>query len=305
MRVLPLRLHLILDPDVARLKMGEGIQIHSARSTGSARQGGCAAGINAADNPRAGGPPLASRRSEAPHHAMPSPGRETPGDEGTSSSSTSTYDLLHTEKGFQRFENWYQSVLKAGHGLSHPTLPSRDLGALWPQALCTPGALHQHAFMELIRCVADAPDGKLMDFFDIMDCDALGAISLQQVYLSMCIVAATGSRQLLKLLHMHSTQLFGILCRGCCLYAAPERVTWCHMIKFLRLVGATVMHISDVSEEFCVLPHSQLSYEEFLPISFAVFEQLDRGPDPCENAVTVLYDPEQDAAIKSKTCAIL
>merc|ERR1712113_587409 len=124
----------------------------------------------------------------------------------------------------------------------------------WPQAFCPPNALHEHAFMELIRVFADCSDSEAFDFFDLMDYDFMGFLGYAQVYIAICLVAALGSRQLTKFLYFHSTRIFGILSRGCRFKSAPGYVAWPRLLTLLRLLGAQGSLISRIGAEYSVAP---------------------------------------------------
>jgi len=221
----------------------------------------------------------------------------------------SAFDLLHTEKGFIAFEQWYQRVLVGGPGATVPPVPPPELGLMWPQAFCPPNALHEHAFLELLRAFAECTDSEAFDFFDLLNHDCLGFLGYAQVYVAVCLIAAMGCRQLTKFLYFHSTRLFGILSRGCRFGASPGCVSWPRLLTLLRLLGAPSHLISRVSVELGVAPLAQLTYEEFLEIVYPVVVELDRGVEYGE--ITVINENDRMGNfqlmnnVRSRMCTIL
>lgn len=264
----------------------------SARSLGSARQGGVA------DERTTG-------TSKRPRSLAPAGS----GKEHAEHDECSAFDLLHTERGFLAFEQWYQRTLAISLGATASNLPVDQLGMLWPQTFCPPNALHENAFAEMLRTFADCTDGEVFDFFDILDPECLGCLGYAQTYFAMCVVAAMSSRQLRKFLYFHSTRLFTILSRGCQLDALPGSVSWARLLMFLRLLGAPSHLISRVIIEHGVAQLAQITYEEFLEITYMVVAELDRGAECGE--ITVINegdrmgDKMQKNTVRSRMCAIL
>jgi len=214
----------------------------------------------------------------------------------------SAFDMLHTERGFSAFEQWYKRVLVSGAGASAPPLPQKDFGLLWPQAFCPPNALHEYAFMELVRAFADCSDSDAFDFFDILDYDFLGVLGLPQVYLGMCLIAAIGSRQLTKLLYFHSTNLFLVLSKGC-VEVPAERIAWPRVLTFLRLLGAPESLISRTVAGSGMHSATQLTYDDFLDVVYPIVVALDRGSHLGEG--TVINENDRALHVRSKLCSIL
>jgi len=213
------------------------------------------------------------------------------------------FDLLHSERGFVAFEQWYRRVLANAPGSGVSKMPAPELGMLWPQAYCPPNALHEHAFVELIHAFVECSDGEALDLFDLMDHSFLGMLGLPQVYVAICLVAALGSRQLTKFLYFHSSRLFGILAIGCRLSAKPEHVTWPRLLVFLRLLGAQSHLLSHVAADLGIAPLSQLRYDDFVEVVFAVASQLDRGTDMGE--CTVINEGDRVGHVRSRMCVML
>jgi len=215
------------------------------------------------------------------------------------------FDLLHTEPGFTAFEQWFRRLCASGSCAGAAVAPHTDLGNLWSQAFCPPTALHEYAFMELLRAFAECSDSEAQDFFDLLDCDFLGMLSLPQVYLAMCLVAAQGSRQLLKFLYFHSTRLFAVLTKGCPSSAA-ERVSWPRLLVLLRLLGAPGHLVSQIGAEAGVSSSAigdGLTYDEFLEVMFPVLAQLDRGAEVGESIV--INESDRMVHVRSRMCTIL
>lgn len=159
--------------------------------------------------------------------------------------------------------------------------------------------------MELLRAFAECSDSEALDFFDILDCDFLGMLSLPQVYLAICLVAALGSQQLLKFLYFHSVRLFGVLEKGCP-SVAPDHVSWPRLLVLLRLLGASGHLVSRIGTEMGVASAGAcdgLTYDEFLDVVFPIMAQLDRGPEAGES--TVINESDRMVHVKSRTCVIL
>lgn len=263
----------------------------SARSSGSGRQGsGHASGVST--------PGLGGSRSQSKQEAACKADAEL-------LQEMSAFDLLHTEHGFTAFGQWYRRVLASGAPEGAASQPRSEIGLLWPQAFCPPNALHEYAFMELLRAFAECSDSEAFDFFDILDCEFLGNLALPQVYLAMCLVAAMGSQQMLKFLYFHSGKLFGMLTKGCP-GVAPDHVSWPRLLMLLRLLGAPGHLVSRVGAETgassCKLGEG-LSYDEFLEVMFPIMAQLDRGVEVGES--TVINEGDRMVNAKSRMCTIL
>merc|ERR1719453_832591 len=116
----------------------------------------------------------------------------------------------------------------------------------------------------------------------------------------MCLVAALGSRQLLKFLYFHSTRLFGVLTKGCP-GVAPERVAWPRLLLLLRLLGAPCYLVSRTGIEAGVASSAigdGLTYDEFLEVMFPIMAQLDRGAEVCES--TVINESDRMVHVRSR-----
>lgn len=239
----------------------------------------------------------ASRGADSARSTAPASARDSNLEDSTA------FDLLHSEKGFCAFEQWYRRVLASGSGSAVQLRPKTDVGRLWPQLFCPPNAVHEHAFMELLRAFAECSDSEALDFFDLLDADYTGMLGLPQVYIAICLVAALGSRQLTKLLYFHSTRLFAILAKGCRLSAEPGRVAWPRVLMLLRLLGASSHLVSRVGAEYGVVPLAQLNYDEFLEVMHAVVTQLDSGAEFGES--TVINESDRLGGVRSRSCVLL
>jgi len=293
MRIHIPRLLAVLDPEATRQRrMGAASPIGSARSTGSGRQD---VGRDGEGVPRQR--PAAAVPESARLGARPPPAKSEDEEPPTA------FDLLHTERGFNAFEAWYRRVLASGAGASAPPAPRPELGLLWPQAFCPPSALHEHAFVELLRVFAECAESEAFDFFDLLDYRFLGMLGLPQIYLAVCLIAALGSRQLTKFLYFHSNRLFEMLAEGC-VDAAPERVSWPRVLMLLRLLGAPGHLVSRVAEENHVENLAQLNYDEFVEVLFPIMVQLDRGAEFGES--TVIHENYKVGHVRqSRMCTIL
>jgi len=282
--------------------MGSSTPVGSARSVGSGRatpSPGYGANVGGTNGPSSSrGPNASSSSSAAPAgNGGGGGGRDVDPEECT------PFDLLHTEKGFVAFEHWYRRALSTSSASGMPATPRPEVGLLWPQVFCPPNALHEHAFIELMRAFADCTDSEALDFFDLLDHDFHGTLGLPQVYIAICLVAALGCRQLTKFIYFHSTRLFGILAKGCRFSAAPNRVTWARLMMLLRLLGTPGHLISKVCVEHGMTPLAQLKYDDFLDIIFPIMVQLDRGTDIGE--ITVINEHDRTATVRSKMCTLL
>jgi len=215
----------------------------------------------------------------------------------------SPFDMLYTEKGFLAFENWYRRLLANSHAASMPAAPRPELGFLWPQVFCPPSALHEHAFAELLRAFAECSESEAVDLFELLDHDFRGMLSVSQVYLAICLLAALGCRQLTKFLYFHSTILFGMLSKGCRFSAAPGRVTWARMLVLLRLLGTPGHLISKVGIDHGMTPLAQLTHDQFLDVIFPIMVELDRGTETGE--ITVINENDRTGPVRSRMCAVL
>jgi hypothetical protein len=270
----------------------------SARSTGSGRR----ENLQGAASPTPGGASsTASLRSQQGSRQ----GSEAFSKHELDLLEFSAFDLLHTEQGFVAFEQWYRRTFAGGTSGAAAEKPHVELGFLWPQAFCPPSALHEYAFMELLRAFAECSDSEALDFFDLLDCDFLGMLSLPQVYLAICLVSALGSRQLLKFLYFHSTNLFRVLQKGCP-GVVPERLSWPRLLVLLRLLGTPGYLASRIGAEAGISSSAigeGLSYEEFMVVMFPIMQQLDRGAEVGES--TVINESDRMVHVKSKMCTIL
>jgi len=283
----------VLDPEGKNPRRLAGPSpMGSARSTGSGRQAsGC---VSTQSLGSSGGRSQQGLRPEASCKV-----------ESDAPQECSAFDLLHTEQGFMAFEQWYRRIFASGTSASAATVPRAELGLLWPQAFCPPSGLHEYAFMELIRAFAECSDSEALDLFDLLDHDFLGMLALPQVYLGICLMAALGSRQLLKFLYFHSSNLFGVLTKGCP-SVASERVSWPRLLVLLRLLGAPSHLVSHVGAKTGVSFYAigdGLTYDEFLEVMFPIMSQLDRGAEVGES--TVINEEDRMVNAKSRTCTIL
>lgn len=226
-----------------------------------------------------------------------------PADSGEGSDECSPFDLLHTERGFAAFDHWLRRVLASTAAASAERWPPAELGILWPQAFCPPTALHEHAFLELVRAFAECSDSEALDLFDILDHDFLGMLGPAQAYLAMCLIAALGSHQLTKFLYFHSSRLFGVLAKGC-MSSAPDHVSWARLLVLLRVLGAPVPASSASPTAGAAPATKTLKYDDFLEVMFPIVVQLDRGGGVGES--TVINDgDDRIGSARSRTCAIL
>eukprot|EP00928_Gymnodinium_smaydae_P074370 TRINITY_DN5742_c0_g2_i1.p1 TRINITY_DN5742_c0_g2~~TRINITY_DN5742_c0_g2_i1.p1 ORF type:complete len:304 (-),score=62.57 TRINITY_DN5742_c0_g2_i1:122-1033(-) len=303
MRVLHSRLLAVLDAEPARQQQQQQQQ---SRRPG-VPSGGTFSGRTSASDSRADGAGAGSRTPMSQR-----PPQQPLGDEfGLRRSSvteadteeSTAFDLLHTERGFGAFEQWYRRALSSSVVAQGVGSGGANAALAWPQVYCPPNLLHEHAFLELLRTFADCSEAEGMDFFDFLDCEFLGMLGLPQVYFAICLVAAVASNQLTKFLFFHSTRLFGFLEKGSRMDAAAGRVSWARLVTLLRLVGAPGHAISKVGQENGVAPLSQLCYEECMDVLFPLVMQLDRGGPFGES--TVMTEGDRSGPARSRTCVIL
>lgn len=229
-------------------------------------------------------------------HSVASSPKDSDGEE-----TATAFELLMTERGFNSFESWYKRVLAAGAGSG--SAPRMDLSLLWPQVFCPPNALHEHAFMELVRAFADCSDSEIWDFFDLLDHDFQGFLGFPEVYIAMCLLAGLACKQLAKFFFFHNRRLFAMLSKGSRLSAAPAHVSWPRLVVLLRLIGAGGHLISRVSAEMGIEPLAQLSFEEYQEVTFTVAAQLDRGLEFGES--TVINESDRLGQVRSRMCTLL
>lgn len=211
------------------------------------------------------------------------------------------FELLHTERGFAFFNQWYRRLLASG-GQTTIATPQPCLGALWSQAFCPQLALHDFAFAEFLRTFVECSDSEAFDLFDLLDDKFLGMLGLEQIYLAICLVAALGSRQLTKFLYFHSTRLFSLLEKGSVGSAQIGCVALPRLVTLLRLLGAPTHLILRTSAESGLDMTAQLRYDGFLEVVFPIVEVLDRGFVFGESAVINEHDQLMNA--RSRTCTI-
>jgi len=218
------------------------------------------------------------------------------------SEKASSFDLLHTQSGFQNFERWYLKALNSSRAASIPQRPAPD--CWWPEAYCPPTALHEHAFLELMRVFTECAESDAMDFFDLLDYNFMGILGFSQIYIAMVLLAAMGSRQLTKFMYFHSSTLFAYLCKGCRFNAAPDCVTWARLLVLLRLLGVKGASLSEAGELHGMTPLSQIDATKFEEILFPLVLQLDRGIDIGE--ITVISECDRTSHVKAKKmCSVL
>jgi len=297
----------VLDPEGKNpRRSADPSPMGSARSTGSGRQGGRNASGTSAPIPAGAGSSSGTKVGGWVQQSLrPSPREASAKADGDVLQERSAFDMLHTEQGFAAFEQWYRRAFANSSCVAANAAPLTDLGFLWPQAFCPPSALHEYAFMELLKAFAECSDSEALDFFDLLDCDFLGMLTLPQVYLGICLVAALGSHQLLKFLYFHSTRLFGVLDKGSPGMAA-ERVSWPRLLVLLRLLGAPSYLVSRIGTEAGISSAAigdGLTYDEFLEVMFPIMAQLDRGAEYGES--TVINENGSVAHVRSRTCEIL
>jgi len=307
MRVLTPRLLAVLEPEATVKARRPHASPGSARSSHAAagRHSGTSATLGGAHAAQAGVTAETARcggRSALGSSAAPVQA-DGEGDKMRRDDDSGPFDLLHTERGFAAFEQWYRRILSSGTSGNAVPSPRPELGFLWPQVYCPPNALHEHAFLELVRAFADCSDGEAFDFFDLLDHDSKGVLGLQQVYIAICLLAAVGCRQLTKFIYYHSTRLFGMLAQGCRLNAAPEHVIWAKVLVLLRLLGTSGHQISKVCADNDMTPLAQLKYDDFLNIMFPIMAHLDRGIEAGE--ITVINEGDRSGHVRSKMCTIL
>lgn len=293
MRVNAPRLLAVLDPEVARSRRQVHASPGSARSSGGSRISGTSATLAAHAGTTAETARGAGGRAANSAALVAGPDSEECG----------PFDLLHTEKGFIAFEQWYRRVLASSVASNAVTSPRLELGLLWPQVHCPPTGLHEHAFFEVLRAFGEFSDGEALDFFDLLDHERVGFLCLPQVYFAMCLVAAVGCKQLTKFVYFHSTKLFDMLEKGCRFSAAPKHVTWAKVMSLLRLLGTPGSLISKTCTENRMVPVSQLTYDDFVIVTFPIMVQLDRGTDARQ--IMVMTESDRRVVVNSKMCTIL
>eukprot|EP00927_Polykrikos_kofoidii_P065487 TRINITY_DN61239_c0_g1_i1.p1 TRINITY_DN61239_c0_g1~~TRINITY_DN61239_c0_g1_i1.p1 ORF type:complete len:268 (-),score=35.49 TRINITY_DN61239_c0_g1_i1:16-819(-) len=218
----------------------------------------------------------------------------------------STFDMMHCEKGFNAFDQWYKRVLASvasGQGGCFGFDGLADAPPFWNQIYCPPNLLHEHAWVELLRTFVDCSDSEAYDFFDILDSESLAMIGMPQVYVGMCLIAALGSRQLTKFLYFHSTRMYKMLAVGCRLLAPPGCVTWPKLVSFLRIIGTPGYLISRAFVENNLSPLANIKYEEFLDVIYPIAVHLDGGSEIAET--THINESERVDNIKSRMCTVL
>lgn len=280
-----MRLLAVLEPDAASQggRLLAASPISSARSTASNRQG---TPLGDTGNNRKN---TDSGKSREP----------------ASLEDSSAFDLLHTSRGFAAFEQWYKRIISSSACAPSLKQPPSDLGGLWPQAFCPPNALPEYAFLELVRAFAECTDSEAFDFFDLMDYRFVGALDFKQVYFAVCILAASGCRQSTKLLYLHSRRIFAMLAEGR-VGGSSGKVTWPRLLALLRLLGATSLVVSRACTECGVAFLSRdLTYQEFLDVTYSVLSQLDKGANNQENSNVVAGENDRPESARSKMCTLL
>lgn len=301
MRVIVSRLVTVLDADVGRQRRPGISPVTSARSTRSERKREGATMADAIGARSSGAALSGGNRIVDSARSVASSAKDSDGDE-------SAFDLMHTERGFASFEAWFKRIVAAGpsigNGVAH-CAPRQDMNFVWPVAYCPPDALHEHAFMELVRAFADCSDSEVWDLFDLLDHDFQSFLGFPEVYVAMCLLSAIGCRQLAKFFYFHNRRLFGMLTKGCRLSAAPAHVSWPRLVVLLRLIGASGPLISRLSAEFGLEPLAQLPFEQYQEVAFAVAAQLDRQSGHGDSTVINENENERMGQVRSRTCTML
>lgn len=268
---------------------------HASHYNGlGARFAGAAVSSQSGGNAAGNGLPRSSAVTVTP---PPSPAGGAPQEE----TGCTAWDLVHTERGFLSFEQWYWRLLPVC--VARPQAAQSVLGILGPQASCPPSAVHEHAFAEIVRAFADCSESEAMDLFDLLDQDLHGMVNIRQVYMAVCLLTALACRRLTRFLFLHSTLLFGMMCGSCRQNSAPDRVTWAKVLVLLRLWGTPSRLLSKAFVDYEVTPLTPLSHGDFLDITFPVAQELDRGANTGE--VTVINEHERAATVRSRMCVLL
>mmetsp|Transcript_28656 Transcript_28656/g.66063 ORF Transcript_28656/g.66063 Transcript_28656/m.66063 type:complete len:273 (+) Transcript_28656:53-871(+) len=246
--------------------------------------------------------PAAASRTIGRPGGIAQPDREGSNKRAEATANLSAFDLLHTARGFSAFEQWYKRTLSASTVTQTSSTPRPELGILWSQCFCFPNALHEQAFLELLRVFAECSDSEAYDFFDILDSHFLGMLGLQQVYLAMCLVAAIGCSQVTKFLYFHSSWIFTTLAAGS-IEAPAEQVSWPRILTLLRLLGAPCAVVTKVCAENGIHgPLADLDYETFMAVLFPIAVQLDRGVRSQQGA---LVQNSAAGIDRSRLCVVL
>lgn len=315
MRVHSSRLQAVIDPE-RRRPMTAGASaspISSARSTGSAGASRPLQSGNLVDSARSaagigGMRHLTDRRgSDRP----PPESRLGGGDRGDSArflaspgfvpeaEDRTTFDLLHSEKGFSAFDAFFKRLLAGCVAPQAAFAPRQEYGWMLPQLFCPPTAVPEHAFLELMHLLADCTDSEASDLFDLLDYDFRGFLGLKQIYFAICMLAALDSKQSTKFLYYHASTLFAILARRC-VSVAEERVCWSQLIVLFRVLGVPI-HVVRACGRDAGFPDGELAFDGFLEVAFEVLLQLDRGGEES----TVIQEKDRMDHVKSKLCVIL
>eukprot|EP00439_Symbiodinium_sp_Y106_P053917 s857_g7.t1 len=288
MRVLPGRLMSILDVEASKRRGSGPDLLGSARSNCSNGSRTMSRGYDLARGS------LVSRPLDSARSVTSMCSRESENEELVA------FDLLHTEKGFQTFKQWYlRQLMNSAEGR---TQRSGETG-LFPQAYCPAQAINEFAFQDYLQLFLQCSEAEALDFFGLLDGRMLGALTFQQIYLATLLIAAMSSRQLTRCLYMHSKWLFETLTGQS---SHGHRVTWSRVKTLMQLLGASWYHISSScpgASEF--IPSSKLSHEEFVEVLFAVLAPLDRGSLGQQPDTQVVRPLSKVPVQKSRACVLL
>lgn len=296
MRVNVGRLCAILDPEATRRRGASPIS--SARSTGSARH----AAVDSARSVGSGsGRLLDSARSFASTSTKESM------KDAADFEDVTLFDMLHTDRGFDAFQNWFKRALDSPASSSNFTGPLRtELGLVFPLACCQPPAIPEYAFIEIMRTFTECTDDEAFDLFDLLDYDLVGALDIKKMYFGLTLLSAVGSRQCSKFFRVHSRMLFAMLTKGCPTMnpQSPEKVAWPRVIVLLRVLGVPEHLIARLGQDFAIKQLDEINYDTFTSLMYVMLTRLDRGVDFSET--TVINETERMVNVnKSRSCAIL
>merc|ERR1712224_286912 len=211
---------------------------------------------------------------------------------------------MHSDRGYDAFQNWFKRAFDSPASSSHFTGPLRtDLGLVFPLACCQPPGIPEYVFIEIMRTFAECTDDEALDLFDLLDYDLIGALDFRKVYFGLALLSAVGSRQCTKFFRVHSRVLFAMLTRGCPTLnpQCPQKVAWPRLIVLLRVLGVPEHLIARLGQDFAVKQLDEINYDTFSAVMYVMLARLDRGVDFSET--TVINETERMAHVnKSRSC---
>lgn len=124
----------------------------------------------------------------------------------------------------------------------------------------------QYIFREIFT---EIQENQIQDFFDLFETKLSSKITSVELYLIIAYVASTETLQTLDFLHIFGETIFNALCAG------QNTISTVRMKTFGKLIGVSERKLLNTIKEIGVKDESDLSFEEFEMIYYAIFEDIE------------------------------